>query len=303
MKKTIFIILIALGHYHFLNAQSILDFGKFPFDESDSTAVSTSELLNRLNWKSLKVFCDSTEGHYARVYQDSLIAEYQYTKQGAFVYFKIRSFKGKVMSFNSEISENSKPTYTDYFDKNVWLSYSHTFLPEIPDSFKINSEIRKDILIAYYQLLGVDTRDEYGWICEYATVGRPPGRRIATINLRLEENLLLRLLDYPNIQTQLYAADALIFTDYETRQMIKEAKESDFKKYLKSKLLSKATWEKIFEIRDSNMSVRICGNMSSYKVYPSSTKELLSEEAINEIPKKYERLSDVGYFKLGYKIR
>lgn len=303
MKKTIFIILITLGYNQFLNAQSILDFGQFPFDKSDSTAVSTAELLDRLNWKSLKVFCDSTEDHSARVYQDSLITEYRYTKQGGFVYFKIRSFKGKVMSFNSKISENSKPTYTDYFDKNVWLNYSHTFLPELPDRFRINSKTRKDILIAYYQLLGVDTRNEYGWICGYSEVRGAPGRRTAAINLRLEKKLLLRLLDYPNVQTQLYAADALIFTDYSDKQIIKETSLRDLKKYLKSNLLSKATWKKIFEIRDSNMSVRICGNMGSYKVYPSSTKELLSEEAINEIPKKYERLSDLGYLKLGYKIR
>jgi hypothetical protein len=61
------------------------------------------------------------------------------------------------------------------------------------------------ILKSYYHLLGLDTRDEYGWTCEYSTVGRPPEKRIATIELSKYKrvDLLKKLLTYPNFQTQL----------------------------------------------------------------------------------------------------
>ncbi len=58
-------------------------------------------------------------------------------------------------------------------------------------------------------------RDEYGWICEYSSVGMEPKKRDAIIRLIVNDRLelLRKLIRYPNPQTQVYAADALIFID------------------------------------------------------------------------------------------
>lgn len=297
MKKSILIIIFGLIAFDFC-AQSL--YGEFPVDKQSRESILTSGLLTELNWNELEKFCDTTEGQYTHIYKDSLITRYQYVKQGRTSYFELRSFNGKVLSFESENSNVNRPTSTDFFDKSVWLEYAHIYLPNLPDSLKMSINTRRDYLVAYYKLLGVGSANEYGWICEYSTVGSAPSRRRAVIQLRLDKELLLKILEYPNPQTQMYAADALIFEDYATKQSIKQERDTSYTNFLKSQLLTKEEWNKIYRLRDSNVTVLICGNSGSYKIYESTTKELLSKKAIKEIPKKYEFLSDLGYLKLGY---
>lgn len=126
------------------------------------------------------------------------------------------------MEYNSKITNTTKPSNTSYFDKTVWVSYVYDKLINLPDSLKISLDEPSEILKAYYKLLGVDTRDEYGWICEYSTVGMPTEKRRALIEI-IKQNrtdLLKKLLDYPNVQIQLYASDGLIYIDHETKNEI-----------------------------------------------------------------------------------
>ncbi len=300
MKQTLLITLILLGLTKSnLVGQSV--YGEFPVTTQRSQPIWTSDLLEDLKWEQLIAFCDTTEGQYARVLKDSLITEYRYTKQGGTSYFRLEDFNGKVLSFESENTEINRPTRTEYFDKNVWLEYAHTYLPNLSDSLKLTVDVRKDKLTSYYKLLGVGTRDEYGWICEYSTVGTTPGRRNAVIQLRLEKDLLIRLLNYPNVQTRMYAADALIFENYANQQSMAQARDTSWVSFHKSQLLTLSEWEKIYQLRDANLKVRTCGNEGSYKVFESTTSELLSDDAIKEIPNEYERLAELGYLKLGYK--
>ena len=136
-------------------------------------------------------------------------------------------------------------------------------------------------------------------------------------------------MDYPNIQTQLYAIDALIFLEFETKKKI-EATELEIKqqnqnldsllsfensnkneidglkqsikrskgfiKYLNDDLLTKKDWNAIHELRDSNKDVKTCRDgTGSYKIYQSNTSDILSDKSISEIPKKYESLKRLGY--------
>jgi hypothetical protein len=300
MKQTLLITLLLVGLIKTTVLGQALH-GEFPVTNQSSQPILTSDILVDLKWEQLKAFCDTTEGQYARVIKDSLITEYDYTKQGGTSYFRLKDFNGKVLSFESGNSEVSRPTKTEYFDKDVWLEYSHAFLSDLPDSLKMSVGVRKDELISYYKLLGVGTRDEYGWICEYSTVGTTPGRRNAVIRLRLEKDLLVRLLNYPNVQTRMYAADALIFENYANQQSMAQTRDTSLVSFYKSQLLTPSEWEKIYQLRDANLKVRTCGNSGSYKVYESTTSELLSYEVIKEIPKEYERLAELGYLKLGYK--
>lgn len=301
MIKKHILILFIIGLSLNLNAQPFLEFGQFPLLNEDHSFILTSELLEKLNWEDLVKFCDSTESHYTDIIQDSLITEYTYTKQGGVARFVIKSFEGKLLSYISNNSDSDQPTKTEYFNKKIWLEYSHKYLQNLPDSLKLTSDKTEEILIAYYELLGVGTRDEYGWICEYSTVGSAPLRRKAVIDLRHEKEILIRLLKYPNTQIQMYVADALIFEDYSDRLWMNEETDLEFKEYLNEKLLTKEEWDDIYKLRDSDKIVKTCGNSGSYKIYESTTKELLSDKAIKEIPENYEMLSDLGYLKIAYK--
>ena len=303
MRKTSFIILTLVFNL-MLNAQN-LDFGNFPSENNVEKPMLTSDLLKSLNWEELKVFSNSNEGHYTYERKDSLLLEYKYVQQGLVADFKIISFNDKVLEYRSQISNTSKETNTNYFDKKLWLEYAHSYLPNLPDSLKLSTKEPKRILKAYYRLLGVGTYDEYGWICEYSTVGRATDRRMAVIELLGRDELLWQLLEYPNVHVQLYVADALIYSDFRDKQRIEEYKENrkyktarDMIKYLKDELLTKAEWKKIYKLRDSNQKVSTCkSGTGSFKIYENNTSELLSEQAISEIPKRYEELRELGYLR------
>ncbi|HEY5535639.1 MAG TPA: hypothetical protein VIL99_12000 [Ignavibacteria bacterium] len=334
-KKLRFFILLLIFQFILVfssKAQSINEFGKFPVNYSEDNPILTSTLLEKLNWESIKKFCDTTKGHYVHTYNYDSLVEYAYTEQGYINHFTIISYKGSVLQFDTDIEKSSKPSRISYFDKNVWMSYVKNVLPNLPDSLQLKLDESKTILKSYYKLLGVNTRDEYGWICEYSTVGLATDRREAVIDLIKQEriDLLKKIIGYPNVQTQLYAANALIYLDYDMkieiatyqkeleqdkvqldslkkieniRNSLIESVERNIKdtkkiiEYVESKLLSKDDWNKIYKLRDSHQIVMICGNSGSYKIYESTTFDLLSDDAIAEIPKNYEELRNLGYLR------
>ena len=308
-----------------LYSQNIISIGSFPAFDNENKPIKTADLLTRLNWSSIKF--QAGNGHYAHEYVDSLITTYDYTKQGRASFFEIKSFNGLVLEFKSEVSGSNQNSNSYYFDKSVWLQYVNKVLPELSEEFKLDKEESDEMSKAYYRLLGAETRDEYGWYCEYSAMGRPTQRRLEVIKLiaKQRRDLLKKLLAWPNVQTQLYAADALIYLDLETKNRITELNKkitdqekrldslrllsadekeniqylkeniklnSNYIKTLNDQLLSKADWKNIYYLRDSNKDVKICKDgTGSYRIYPGKTSDLLSEKAIADIPRQYERLA------------
>ena len=297
MKKILIFTILTFSFNSILNAQII--FGELPLENNNEQPILTSDLLNLIKWESLKQFCDTTEGHYAYVRRDSLLTKYEYVKQGRVIDLAVISFEGKVVEFKNRISIGSKEINSAYFDKNIWLDYVHQYLPNLPENLKLTAIESREILKSYYQLLGVGTDDEYGWFCEYSTVGMPTGRRIAVIDLLGRKELLLQLLNFPNIYVQLYVADALIYSDYRCKELIEEYKsDENFVEYLRGELLDKSEWKKIYELRDSNQTINTCiSGTGSFKIYQSTTSEILSEKSIAEIPEKYNELRKYGYLR------
>lgn len=305
--KTTIILLIICGVNLHVTAQQIFDLTKLPNDNTSTKSILIQDVLNNIGWESIKLFCDSTEGHYAYIRKDSLLVTYEYVKQGRESYFIIKSYNGEILECRGEIPETTMPNQTSYFNKNVWIKYVDRIIPNLPDSIKLNENETRQVLISYYQLIGVDSRDEYGWICEYSTAGFPPTKRQAVMTL-IQENridLIKKLLLYPNIQTQLYCADALIFLDYVSKE-IQNGKKLSTRKYGKMKRktypefdyqqLADSERQTINRLRNSEQIVKTCGNMGSYKVYPKLISELLSDKMIKQIPKQYDWLLYSGYF-------
>ncbi len=290
MKQTILIILISYSLN--IQAQSFLVLDSFSLTSPDENSLKTSDLLDKVNWEGIKEYCDTTNGFSAKMNKDGLITNYCYSKtKGPDSYFTINSFNGFVLEYYSNITHTTKPIETSYFDRKLWKSYVKEQLPELPDSFLLRSRESSEIMKAYYILLGVDSRDEYGWICEYSTMGALTTRRSAVIEIVRNQrvDLLRRMLDYPNIQTQLYAADGLIYIDSVNKKLFKGVKKNDSytKRLLKSFILTKSDWEKIYSIRDSEKLVKTCGNCGSYKIYKKKASTLLSKKAIAEHIKNY----------------
>ena len=327
MKRP-FLIFIVTIFYRSSHSQSVIDFSKFPIRQNDTATLKTADLLDKINWQAIKSYCKTAQGHYAYENKDSLLTSYKYVKQGYEVSFEIVSYDGTILEYYTDAGNNKQ---TSYFNKTVWLKYVNQKLPSLSDSFKLTKEEPNNILKSYYRLLGVDTRDEYGFICEYSTVGRATERRMAVIEILRQHrlDLIKKLVDYPNLQTKLYAVDALIFNDYSAKQKIQKSEQDIIQKQKqldrlqknnadkvkaeplsnqikaftdtiarqKSELLTADEWKVIYELRDSNQTVKTCGNSGSYKIYGTPISELLSDKAIADIPKWYDGLKNLGYFR------
>lgn len=330
MKRP-YLILISIMLTLASSSQTLVSFGDFPPNYNDTASLKTSDLLAKINWQVLKKFCDTAKGHYVYERKNGALTTFSYVKQGYEASFDITSYKDFVLEFYSDMPNSTKPVSSSYFDKKLWLQYVNEQLPDIGKAFQIGITEPKTVLKSYYELLGVNTRDEYGWICEYSTVGSATGRRIAIIELLKNGriDLIKKLLDYPNIQTQLYAVDAIIYNNNETKTRIAEYQnkikiqqkkidsltkvtnadkeeidylkyqiksDKDFVNYLEKQLLSKDEWQSIYKLRDSKKTVLTCGNSGSYKIYETPIADLLSDKAIADIPKQYEGLKTLGYF-------
>lgn len=305
--KNKFTFIVLFGINNFLYSQDLL-YLQFPVLDTSEYFIDGDSILSELNWQSLKKHCDTTKGQYARVRVDGLIKTYTYTKQGYTANFELSLFNGKVLEYRSHVDGLCQ---TNYFNRKLWIDYTKTdsILSESEwilseDEMKANYT---EVIQAYYTLLGFNVRDEYGWICEYSAAGRPPKKRMAIVQLINfgRRDFIVKLLDHPNIQTKLYAADALIYLDIIGR--VKEVEIENFngrkkarKYYVRKTNEYRLTLEEINKINNlklANYKVITCGNMGSYKQYESSTSELLSDEAIGMIYSNYLRLKDLNYLR------
>src|SRR5690606_13928144 len=122
---------------------------------------------------------------------------------------------------------------------------------------------------AYYCLIGVDVRREYGWMCEYSTAGMPPLQRQATLALLHQQrpDLLQEAPRATSVEGRADASDALLYL------------ERQFQGRTKSDLAL------ITELRASRDTVRTCKDGArSYMIYPWQLQEVLSDSAIARIP-------------------
>lgn len=263
--------------------------------------IRTSELLQWIKWDSLQARClvRQTIQEYCdtSVSQDKRVVEYEYSGQTNQQRFYVMSFDGVVVEYRGSTTSDVSEIMDEYFDKISWLSYAHSRLPHLQDTFKLTSAESKKTLQAYYRLLGVETEAVYDWICEYSTVGIAPGRRQAVIALLGERDLLLRLLSYPNVYVQLYAADALIYNDRKIRSIVAKYRPDVDSVEYQSSLLTPAEWAVIHAIRDSDQKIVVCSDAGSYKHETSTTKDALSDEALSHLEENYGILKDLGYFR------
>ncbi|KAA3622556.1 MAG: hypothetical protein DWQ02_25865, partial [Bacteroidetes bacterium] len=231
---------------------------------------------------------------------------YRYVKQGYTAAFSLTEFKGQVLEFESHIDSKFR---TSFFNKELWLKYVEEASQINESGWGLDKKQLENfpnrVILAYYKLIGFNTRDEYGWICEYSATGAPPEKRRAILDLIKygHRNLILRLLDHPNVQTKLYAADALIYlhmvgevenVKINYKRNGKKIKSLNFI-YKEDYKLSTNTWKKIYKIQQANYDVITCGNMGSYKQYKSTTGKLLSMDSINDIYKNYNLIRIFGY--------
>lgn len=145
------------------------------------------------------------------------------------------------------------------------------------------SSLRPELQTAVDQLMATDGgSNEYGWICEYSTVGMAPQQREAILLLveNREVELIRQVLRGPNIEGRVYAADALLFLE----------------RYGVS--LSKDDSLRIAQLRHSDEEVRTCGNAGSYRIYLLPAREVLSDSAVAAIEESYLSLMTYGYWDL-----
>jgi len=256
---------------------------------NEDSDISTKEVLRSLRWESLSDVCDEDAYSYCSaevdVGPDSLVKEY--TLDFFDVDVELISYQGRVIEY--EVSELQRPRTLDvsYFDAQTYTKYADQLLgrklrePAL-DSLRLDPQTEHaPSLRAYYQLLGVGVRDEYGWICEYSTVGSPPAQRQATLTLveYWQVELLRKVLHGPNLEGQVYAADALLYLNKaDTLSLTEQSR------------------QKIARLRQSRDTLRTCGNRGSYKIYPKPVREVLTDSTIARIPKDYQSLAETGYF-------
>ena len=291
--------------------------------------LPTDVVLLVIRWDSLTIACrnetPTVENRcFTQEWEDSLLTHYEYGRQGQGTLVDITSYRGLVLSCDIRMESNERPISGSYFNKPTWLQYAHEFLGPAADSLSLSVSEPQDVLKAYYRLLGVGISSEYGWICEYSTVGSAPPQRVAAISLitRRRPDLLRRILSAWNIEGQVYAADALLYLDSVTRKDIAEfdgyrneeihqldslklrpdirdgwlRSLQEQRKFFEQCLLTQEDSAAIHALRVSNQVVRTCGNQGSYKIFVRSIRDVLSDSAVAQIPAQYDTLKQLGYF-------
>lgn len=261
--------------------------------------METADLLHALRWDSLSVACqrDASCRTSSEESPDGLVRDYKVSTQDD-TWIQFSSYRGRVFDYTAVRAYGHRPLRVTFFDAETWTEYAHEALGEVADTLYAPADTEPDVLRAYYQLLGVGVSSEYGWICEYSTVGMAPPQRKAVIVLvdlwRIE--LLEQVLRGSNAEGRAYAAEALLYLDQQARAEIAAGVEASHRRYRDFHLLTEQNRTAIEMLRQSDEVVRTCGNAGSYKVYPIPMREVLSDSAIVSISDNYSNLRQLGYF-------
>jgi hypothetical protein len=328
LKLIMLIVFMELFFCLNLNAQSHIEIN-LDIKQLDSLrnckSIPKNTLLDIIKWDSLVQMCnnDNDKRCLATVKSDESFSEYEFMSDYNCNYIIITTYCETVLSFYIDIQKTLRVLKVSYFDKPAWIEYSQDILKN--ENMRLTEEESQEIIQSYYRLLGVGVRNEYGWICEYSTVGMPPDQRIAAIILIKNKrvDLLRKVLNGENIVGSVYAADALFYLDYlakveleefyeykkeeenkleklELSPDIRQGWEHSFKnqeKIIRARLLSEEDREKIDLLRSDNLSVTTCGNSGSYKQYKKPVSEVLSDSEIENIADNYKHLDEAGYFR------
>jgi hypothetical protein len=170
------------------------------------------------------------------------------------------------------------------YDKQGWNLYAARRPEELgllPETF-IEGNLK--LRWAYLALLGLTPdRYEYGWICEYSTMGMAPDQRDAILELvnAGRVDLISKVLRGMNTEGQVYAAEALLYLE------------------MKGGELSDEDEDIIDFLFDSNPVVRTCGNGGSFKIYPEHFNEVLSDENLANLESQYDEALSERFGKQG----
>lgn len=289
------------------------------FDDNirEGDAIKTADLLEAIGWERIKANKHRRNDYIIETGEGKILDEFIFnlgrggaknTEYGRrhIEHFRIKSYKGLVIEYFKQTEKDGNTHTSNYFNKALWLEYVEEALPAVPEEFKLTLKQDPQRLRNYYALLGLNTGDEYGWLCQGIEYTLPPERRRAVLELVREKNtyLLRKLIDYPDALVKLYAMEAMIYLDRKTRRELAylNARSKElFPDYTNEHyggstasltrdrlLLTDAEWEQIHTFRESNQQIKTCGNIGTYKILESTTKELLSEEVMEEVFKMYE---------------
>lgn len=268
--------------------QNNIFFGNFPNLQKTETYINTEDLLKYLNWERIVEDDITMTLKKLDFYKDSLLDVYHNWN------IHISSFENKVISFNFQTYYPSSKRFNfQYFDRKLWIDYCHKYLLNLPDSFKLsnNEEIDDEALQSYYKLLGVGISENvYGWICESGTAGFISARRAAVKELIFYKEYLNKLINYPNIYTQLYALEGLIYKEYLDNKSVIEKEGLDLIYFLKIRSFNNKIWDKVAKFRNSKISIDVCNNGDGGYIYPVKIEEILSDESIRDIPNQFKML-------------
>ncbi|GAB5537780.1 MAG: hypothetical protein Rubg2KO_40290 [Rubricoccaceae bacterium] len=170
-------------------------------------------------------------------------------------------------------------------DEAGWIEYHKSYLPDslvFPLSGASTAES-----LAYYALLdvGLDLWPEYGWMCEYSTVGMPPQQRIAVATLLDADriDLILDALRQGSPEGKVYAADALLYANQRGRPLMPPDRQI------------------INQLRVNPDTITTCvGGRGSYKTNRTAIAELLSDESIATLSSRYDALKLSGWYQGGF---
>jgi hypothetical protein len=270
--------------------------------------IRVEQLLQAFGWDTLRAACPDSLG-YSRV---SCSATSRSNRDQLLVYHTLRfrdrtsvdvtSFDGRVVRYRIfRVERRGIHLQAQYSNPTVWTEYAHRALDPAGEGLHIAPDAYPaEVVEAYYHLLGVEVDREYGWICEYSTVGSAPAQRRAVMRLIQEPNfdLLRRLLRAPDVETRLYAADALLYLRSrkgEVRKEFEHATPAELQEILERYQLTAEDLRLIEELRRSNEMVRTCGNNGSYKIYLHPAREVLNDSEVRSIPANYAWLRSLGY--------
>lgn len=268
--------------------QNNIFFGNFPNLLIPESHLKTEDLLKHLSWEKILENDTTMEFNKLDNFQDSLLVVYHNWN------IHISSFESKVISFNFQTHYPfSKRFNFQYFDRKLWIEYCHKYLLNLPDSFKLsnNEEIDDEALQSYYKLLGVGISENvYGWRCESGTVGFISARRAAVKELIFYKEYLNKLFDYPNIYTQLYSLEGIIYKEYLDNKSVIDKEGLDLIYFLKVRSHNNTIWDKVIKLRNSKISIDVCNNGDGGYIYPVKIEEILSDESIRDIPNQFKML-------------
>ncbi|MEO0895232.1 MAG: hypothetical protein AAFY71_02355 [Bacteroidota bacterium] len=291
-KNTLLLFLL-IGMRSALSAQELLNFEKLTEILTTTTVRQTDSLLHILQWDSLDQQSQLSTLLGTRIYERGELRIYEYLQRNPQKYYQIGSFRNHIYSIYAYPVSHQKDAKLERFYQEVWLKIAHAELPNIEDKFFLKYTMSDEVFRAYYVLLGVDTEDIYGWDCEQEGFFQIRQRMailtlISLLDLVDLKKICLLLLDYPLMETQMYAVEALLYLDYTSKKNKGNPIFRDHRDLLKALKLNRQEIREIKAIKAAACKVRTCTYRSTESSPYSTTKELLSKKELRHSFHNYD---------------